>query len=329
MFEKINFAFNKTIFWAKQHSPELLITGSILTMAGAVVSAILATRKLDSIIEPHNKKIEQIKTKMSDDNAIQNNEVSVKECKKELTLEYLKTAAHITGLYLPSVVCFAAGTSCILGSHKIMRGRNLALAAAYSTLEKGYSAYRDRVKSKIGEEAEEKLYKNVYKEKEDIIDEKTGKSKTITKEAAHDNKENFSVLYSHGNIGFEAKDARLNFQFLMNQQSYLNRKLQVQGYLFLADVYDALGFGIDYLGKERARASHILGWIYDPKDPTRDNYVSFGLTQPGTLIATAETDKQLYCNQPEFWLDFNFDGDILTGKNGRRCYTETARGDCC
>lgn len=328
MFEKITLAFNKGLFWARQHSPELLVTGSLITMAGSVVSAIFATRKLDSKIQPHNIKIEQIKNNLKDDNAIQNGIVSVKEAKKELTLEYLKTGWDITKLYLPSTLCFVAGASCILGSHKIMKGRNLALAAAYSTLEKGYSAYRERVKNKYGEEAEEKIYKDIHKEKIEKVDE-SGKTKTISKELSHDNHENFSVLYSYGNLGFEPGSAQLNFHFLMDQQSWLNKKLQHQGYLFLSDVYEALGFGIDYLGKERARASHILGWRYDPTDPTIDSYVSFGLTQPGTTIATAQTEKQLYCNEPSFWLDFNFDGDILTGKNGKKDYTDTADGSCC
>ena len=35
--------FNKTKFWTKKHSPELLIAGGIVMAAGAVVSACIAT----------------------------------------------------------------------------------------------------------------------------------------------------------------------------------------------------------------------------------------------------------------------------------------------
>lgn len=325
MFNKLPTSIYKLGFWAKKHSPELLIAGAIVTMAGSVVSAVVATTKLNKTLKPHNDKIDSIKLKMKDDNAIQNGIVDVKECKKELTLEYLKTGLHVAKLYLPAVLCFGTGVTCMFGSHKIMKGRNLALAAAYTTLENGYSAYRERVKAKLGEEAEEKLYRDIYKEKVEEVDPKTGKTKVVTKEVPHAGTDKvWDVMYDCANIGWE-RDALLNFRFLIGQQAWLNEKLRRQGYLFLSDVYDALGYDVGMLGAERARASHILGWIYDPMDKSVDNYVSFGLTQPGTDIALPKVAKQIEMNEPNFWLSLNVDGDILSGKNGRKMYTSFAK----
>lgn len=310
---------NKVGFWGRKHSPELLVTGAILTMGLAVASAVVATTKLDKTLKPYNEKIDDIKSKFSE-------EGDNKELKKDLTKTYFKAGLAVTGLYLPSVVCFSSGVACILGSHKIMKGRNLALAAAYTTLDNGYKSYRQRVKDKLGEEAEEKIYKDIRKEKVEEVDPKTGKTKLVVKEVPHVEKDrDYCVLYDEANIGWE-RDALLNFKFLMCQQAWLNEKLRRQGYLFLCDVYDALGFDVGILGPKKARASHILGWIYDVTDPTRDNYVSFGLTHPGTDIALPNVAKQIEMNEPNFWLNINVDDDILSGKDGKKMYMDYAKG---
>lgn len=322
---KLPTAFYKAGFWTKKHSPELLLAGAIVTMAGSVVSAVVATTKLNKTLKPYNARINTIKLKMKDDNAIQNGVVSVKECKKELTSAYFKAGLQIAKLYLPSVLCFGTGVTCMFGSHKIMKGRNLALAAAYTTLENGYNAYRQRVKDEVGDDAEERIYKDIRKEKVEVVDPKTGKTKTVTKEVPHAGKDKvWDVMWDCANIGWE-RDAVLNFRFLIGQQAYLNEKLRRQGYLFLSDVYDALGYDVELLGAERAQASHILGWIYDPMDKSIDSYVSFGLTQPGSDIALPNIAKQIEMNEPNFWLSLNVDGDILSGKNGRKVYTSFAK----
>lgn len=316
--------FYKVGFWARKHSPELLLAGAIVTMAGSVVSAVIATTKLNKTLKPYNDKIDSIKSKMKDDDA-KNEVVSIKECKKELTFTYLKAGLQVAKLYLPSVLCFGTGVTCMFGSHKIMKGRNLALAAAYTTLENSYNAYRKRVKDKVGDDVEDQIFKDIRKEKVEVVDPKTGKTKTVVKEVPHAGKDKaWDVMYDCANVGWE-RDAVLNFRFLIGQQAWLNEKLRRQGYLFLSDVYDALGYDVGMLGAERAQASHILGWIYDPMDKSIDSYVSFGLTQPGTDVALPDVAKQIELNEPNFWLSLNVDGDILSGKNGRKMYTSFAK----
>ena len=317
--------FYKIGFWTKKHSPELLVAGAITSAVGAVAASIVATRKLDATLAPYNEKIESIRKNLKDDNKIANGEVDVKESKKELTTTYAKAALKVGLLYLPSAVLLGSSVGCVLGSHKILKGRNLALVAAYKTLESGYNSYRERVKEKLGEEAEEKLYKNISKEKVTEKDPETGKEKTVTKDVPHNNpNEYFDVLYDEANRGWEP-NALMNFDWLMAQQAFLNNKFQRQGFLFLSDVYECLGFTVDILGPKRAQASHVLGWIYDPKDPKKDNYISFGLTHPGTGVALPRVQKQIEANQPSFWLSMNVDGDILTGNKGQKIFTDHAK----
>lgn len=317
--------FSKISFWNKKHSPELLIAGSIISATAAVGLAIYSTTKLNKSLEPYNKKIDSIKADLSDDNKIQNKEVIVKDLKKDLTITYAKAALKVTTLYLPSALFLASSFACVLGSHKIMRSRNLALAAACTTIEKSYEAYRDRVKEKLGEEVEEKLYKDIYKEDKEIIDPKTKESKTKKLDSPHLEKDHeWNVIFDCGNHCWE-RDALMNYDFLMMKQDYLNQKLKRQGYLFLHDVYDELGYTTAMLGEQKARASRILGWIYDPTNPNRNCYISFGLTQPGTRVALPKIAEQIQRNDPSFWLNLNPDGDILTGEYGKETFMKYAR----
>ena len=112
----------------------------------------------------------------------------------------------------------------------------------------------------------------------------------------------------------------------MLQQDYFNEKLKRQGYLFLSDVYESLGFTTAMLGDEKARASRILGWIYDPTNKNRNCYVSFGLTQPGTRVPKPNVADQISRNEPSFWLNLNPDGDILSGEYGKEVFTKYAKG---
>lgn len=322
--------FNKTKFWTKKHSPELLIAGGILMAAGAVVSACVATKKADKILKPATKQINDIHTNLKDTFKINNKQIDVKEERKDLAKVYAKTAGKLLLVYSPSILMFAASVSCILGSHNIMKGRNLALAAAYTTLDNGYKAYRKRVKNKIGDAAEEAIYKDIRNETKEVIDEE-GELKTKDTPSAHvtKNADPYSALYSCGNRGWE-RNAILNYDYLMSQQAYLNHKLQSQGFLFLSDVYDALGFDANMLGRDKIRASHILGWIYDPTDTTRDNYVSFGLTDKTGLTKEA-ISSQIRLNEPDFWLEFNCDGDILNLSKdpNKKTFSQYAKEGCC
>lgn len=306
---------SKSMFWCRKHSPELLTATSIVGTTFAVGYSVYATTKLTQTLMPHKTNLKRIRDDLHDDNKIQNEIVSVKDLKKEMAKEYVKTTGSLIKLYAPALLGYALAISCTIGSHHVLRNRNLALAAAYTTLEKGYEAYRGRVKDKLGEEAEDKLFRNIKKEVIEEIDPKTGKKTKKTIEKAHfKGDESYEVMFDTGNPMWN-RDATINYDFLMGVQAHMNEKLRRFGYLFLSDVYDALGFDINYLGPVKARASHYIGWIYDPKDRTRDNYVSFGLTNPGTNVALPNISRQLQMNEPSFFLSFNVDGDILSGSD--------------
>lgn len=96
------------------------------------------------------------------------------------------------------------------------------------------------------------------------------------------------------------KSPEYNLAFLRAQQSIMNDRLKANGYLFLNDVYDALGI-------PRTQKGQIVGWVYDENNPVGDNYVDFG------IYDMWKTEVRDFVNGYErsILLDFNVDGVIL------------------
>ena len=83
--------------------------------------------------------------------------------------------------------------------------------------------------------------------------------------------------------------------FLRRQQEYFNDKLKAQGYLFLNEVYESLGF-------QKTKAGQMVGWTYDEEHPNGDNFVDFGIYDSASFVNGYERS---------IILDFNVDGVIL------------------
>jgi len=315
---------NKFGFWTKRKSPELLVAGAIIAAAGSIILAVKATPKAEIVVSKANKEIKRIKINMNDGNLIGNKEYSVSLGKKDLTRVYAKTSLELGKLYLPAAIGFGLTVSGILGSHKIMRGRNVALAAAYTTLDNGYKSYRGRVATKVGEKVENDIFRDIHGEKKEITTlDKDGNEVTKMKtvkgpHVAVDS--DFAVLYDQ-NAKEWIKDTNMVLNLLAMKEKYLNQKLQYAGSLFLHEVYDEIGIDIHSLGEKKSQASRVLGWIYDPSDDTRDSYISLGLFDTmGNRNQYAM--NALRNNEQEIFLEFNVDGDILTGNNGNKTFTK-------
>lgn len=113
----------------------------------------------------------------------------------------------------------------------------------------------------------------------------------------------------------------------MHMQDVFNNRLKRRGWLTLDEVYRELGFRTEMLGPRKATAAKYLGWVYEPSNPNRDNFVSFGLTYAGTRQALPNVVKQISLNVPAFWLTFNPDGNILEDKDNPNYFVNFAKDD--
>lgn len=298
---KVTRGLNKAGFQLKKHSPEILIVAGV---AGAVTSAVMAckaTTKLNDILEESKEQVDKIHEAMEHPENLPE-EYTEEDGTKDLTIVYTQTAVKLLKLYGPSIVLGGLSITAILTSNNIMRKRNIAIAAAYTAVDKSFKDYRGRVVERFGKDLDRELRYNIKKEEveETIVDEKTGKEKTIKKtiDVANEVSE-FAKFFDDGCTGW-TKDPELNLAFLLKQQAFANDKLKANGYLYLNDVYDMLGI-------PRTKAGQIVGWIYDEKNPIGDNYVDFG------IFDSNKVKNRDFVNGYErtILLDFNVDGNIL------------------
>ena len=296
-------AIHKFGFQIKKHSPEILLVAGVVGAVASAVMACRATIKAKEIVDKSKEDIAIIHDCMANETLKENGEYSDEQGKKDLTIVYTNTAVDLAKLYGPSVILGTLSIASILTSNNILRGRNVALAAAYAAVDKSYKEYRGRVREKYGEEADKELTFDIKaKEVEKTVVDEKGKEKKV-KETVLDSNSNahspYAKVFDELNDNWE-NDSEYNTMFLRKTERWANDHLKSHGYLFLNDVYKALGF-------QPTRAGQVVGWIYDPINPVGDNYVSFGIDN------LYDNGVRLFVNGNEsaVWLDFNVDGDIL------------------
>lgn len=294
-------AFYKTGFKVKKSSPEILVMVGAVAMIGGTISACVATTKLNETIEKGKSEIEEARKLKNNDNTEGIPEVNPR---KALAAAYVRSGARVVKLYGPSVALSVAGLGCIFKSHDIVRKRNLALAAAYASIDNNFKKYRKNVVDRFGEELDKELRYDVKtKEVEETVVDEDGKKKTIKKKiqvSEHNEPSDFCRCFDVGTIGW-TKDPERNMTFLKLQQSVANERLQRRGYLFLNEVYDMFGY-------PHTTAGQIVGWLYRPNDPDYpgDSFVSFNIYD-----INKQANKDFVNGfERSLWIDFNVDGPI-------------------
>ena len=302
---------NKAAFKFKKHSPEILVVAGVVGVVGSTVMACKATTKVNDILDDTKDQLDKIheagerlengETLMLKDGE----EYTVEQNKKDLTIVYAQTALKFAKLYAPSVIIGGLSITAILAAHNITRKRNIALAAAYTAVDKSFKEYRGRVVERFGEALDKELkYGIKSKEVDEVVTNEDGTESVVKKtvgvvDATNPmNVSEYARFFDDGCAGW-TKDPEYNLMFLRDQQRYANDLLKSKGHLFLNEVYDLLGI-------PRTKAGQIVGWIYDEKHPNGDNFVDFG------IYDTNKTANRDFVNGYErtILLDFNVDGNI-------------------
>lgn len=277
----------------KMHSPEILL---VVGIGGAVTSTILAckaTLKADEVIQTAKDKIDKIHQ------AKDLPDYSKEDYQKDMTIAYVQTGVDFVKLYGPALTLGAASIACILGAHGIMKGRNVALAAAYKTVEQGFAKYRKRVVEEFGSD-KDYMFKNGIREEEVEAEEPDakGKMKKVKKTVLKSNPLETSMYakwFDESNPNW-SKTPEYSLMFIKTVQNYVNELLRSRGHVFLNDVYDELGI-------DRTQAGSVVGWIIS-KDG--NNFIDFGIYDPDKENARSFVNGQ----ERSVLLDFNVDGVI-------------------
>lgn len=291
----------------KKYSPEILMVAGIVGTVTAAVTACKATLKVKDVMSEKEELQNDIHKYLENPDV----DYTEEDSKEDLTKVYAQTGVKLIKLYAPSVVLGGVSIASIVMGQKILKKRNIALAAAYTAIDKGFKKYRANVVERFGERVDKELRYNIKaKEVEKKITDKNGKEKTV-KEIQYDiegnpleNISEFARFFDEATSTEHHKDAEYNLMFLRRQQDYANEVLKAKGHLFLNDVYEMLGI-------PKTKAGQVVGWIYDEKNPNGDNFVDFGIYRLSGNEVYDER-KRAFVNGYErnILLDFNVDGPI-------------------
>ena len=302
LMSNVSRTFHKAAFKLKKHSPEILVVSGVIGVVGSAVMACKATTKLDSILNEASEKSDKIH-ECAEHPEVLPEPYTEEDSKKDLAIVYTRTAFDVAKLYAPAVIVGGLSIGAILTGHNITRKRNIALAAAYTAVDKSFKEYRGRVVERFGEALDKELKYNIQsKEVEEVTVNEDG-TETVTKKTIDvvtpSEISEYARFFDDGCTGW-TKDPEYNLMCLRDQEKYANMLLKKKGYLFLNDVYDLLGI-------PRSKAGQIVGWIYNEECPNGDNYVSFG------IYDTNRPENRNFVNGYErtILLDFNVDGSII------------------
>lgn len=311
--KKVQLLLNKATLGVKKHSPEILIGLGVAGVVTSTVMACKATTKLNDLLDDTRDEIDKIKEYSQNPDFAE--KYSEEDAKKDLTIVYTQTGLKIVKLYGPAVTVGVLSLGCIIGSHTILRKRNVALASAYATVDRSFKEYRKRVADRFGEEVERQIKHNikVHEFEETVVDEE-GNETTVKKtiEMIDGNECSEYARYFDESSSHWDRDPEYNLVFLRSQQQYANDLLRSKGHIFLNEVYDMLGL-------PRSKAGQIVGWVYDTKNPNGDNYVDFGIYditingyRNDDVNDTISEERRDFINgyRQSVLLDFNVDGNI-------------------
>ena len=298
----VNRTLSKAKFNVQKHSPEILIVTGVVGVVASAVMACKATTKVGKIAEEHKSNIDTVHEAVEKGVTNAGESYNEEDAKKDLTIYYTQTGLKYVKLYAPSVILGALSLTAIISSNNILRKRNVALAAAYTAIDKSFKEYRGRVVERFGKDLDRELRYNIKaKEIEEKVVDENGEEKTIKKTVEvydPNNYSDYAKIFDESCIAW-TKSAEYNLMFLKQQQAHANTLLKQNGYLFLNEVYEMLGF-------DKTKAGQVVGWVYDEKNPIGDNFVDFGIYN----IYNEKARDFVNGYERSIILDFNVDGNI-------------------
>ena len=295
-------SLNKVKFGVKKHSPEILIVTGVAGVIASAVMACKATTKIGKVADDHKKQINEVHDSLERGYTKSGETYNEEDSKKDLTIIYAQTCLKYAKLYAPAVILGTLSLTAIVSSNNILRKRNVALAAAYTAVDKSFKEYRGRVVERFGKDLDRELRYNIKaKEIEETVVDENGEEKKVKKtiEVADPNSySDYAKIFDESCVGW-TKSPEYNLMFLKQQQAHANRLLQQNGILFLNDVYEMLGF-------QKTQAGQVVGWIYDEEHPIGDNFVDFGIYN----LYSEKARDFVNGYERSIVLDFNVDGNV-------------------
>lgn len=288
-------AFHTTVGVTKRFSPQILLGIGIAGVLTAGVLACKATLKLEDVVTKAEADIDEVKRLRSAEEYTTETEYT-----KALSKVYINRTFQVIKLYTPALSVATVGIGCLLGSYGVLNQRNVASIAAYQTLSSGFEQYRRRVVEDLGEDKDKEYRYGLVEREIPQFDEDGNKVGTKKLVEATIHGDSYAREFDEGNELW-SRVPGMNRLTLTNQQNWLNDRLNNRGYVFLNDVYKALGF-------PETPGGQVVGWLSEGHrnfdGETMDGFVDLGLVE----IEKAGRDGYVDPFEGVVLLDFNVDG---------------------
>ena len=298
---------------ARKLSPKapvaMLAGGVALIVGGTGYACVRSVKKMPAILDDLAEERDAIVDEAGEVEAL-DPEKKRAEVKREIAKAYLRKLPEVGKVYAVPAAMLASGVALTVGAHNVQAKRVAMAYTAYNSLMTTFSEYRSRVVEAEGSD-KDLLYLHGERE-ETVVEQKETKSGKVTEKekqvkvfGSGDGDDLYHKCFSMLTSTHWRNDPDYNLQFVTSCQRIANQKLKAQGYLFLDEVYELLGFDLE--GFSNAK---IVGWIDD-----EDAFIDFRIFCPNApwdeqAANRAVLKGQRYCDS-EIYLDFNCDGIII------------------
>jgi len=287
----------KAALQTKENSPHIFFGLGIAAVVGGTYLACKATLRAPGVLDAGKETIEKAKAEtetfesqldLKEDSEYDN--VAEFESQVVMAKTYGGVALEVARLYAPAIIVTGVGIACLTGAHVQLTRRNTALTMAFGSLSKAFHEYRARVRTVVGPEKEQDIYKGV-----ETIKVKGPNGVEEMKVYTGQGRSPYAFQFNKANSSAWVDDAETNWMFAELLERRLNQRLTSYGHVFLSDVLDALGM-------EQTEESRVVGWALNSE--IGDGYITFGVPELAPIDFVDEVEG---C-----WFDFNVDGPIHT-----------------
>lgn len=287
-------AYHAAKLFTTTNAPTIMVVSGVASMTVGSVVGAKKTLQIEDVLAKHAEKLELVE---------QGEAMGLESYTKDLAQKdritvYTRASIDLGKLYAVPIVFFVGGATLVFGGHHMLLKRNATLAVAFTGLKKSFDAYRERVREELGEGRDLEFMTGKK------ATEVTHEDGTVYYEIEDDGRgeDLYNRIFEQGVSESWKPDLDLNRMFLEQQRKFAQQLLNRREYLYLSDVYTALGF-------EETDVSRVVGWrVKTLPDGTKDiPFIDFGLNTPHPLDQALAQDAAIY-------LDFNCQGLIVGGK---------------
>lgn len=220
---------------ASKNSSTILAATAIVGVGATVFGAIKATPKAIDILKDKDESIDAV---MKD---VEAGEISDEQAKYEKKRIYISFTKDMIKCWWPVALSGTITIVSIIGGHAIDKRRQAALAATLSLTESKLKDYREKVTEVVGENKEQKIRDEMYKDKVFF----------------NQPKDNNIISTGKGDVlCYDAVSGRYftcNADFIRNRVNVLNQRLLSEMWISLNDLYYELNLPSIKLGDD-------IGW---------------------------------------------------------------------